>query len=673
MLKHYLKIALRNLWKYKTQSIISIIGLAVGFTCFALATLWIRYEMTFDSFHKNAKQMYVVYLPAPLNPIGYDRNTLYPLANYLKETFPEIADAIPLQPAYRGSKITVGGAEYSALTIQADSSFFRMFDVKILEGSKDFLIPSSRNIAITREKARQLFGNEHPVGKKIKLGEEFTICAVVSGMPKRSNYAFDFIMSFGSWEVSKQDWNIISAENTIIELRPGTDVKAFEKKLYNHEIKKDGIVIKKMTIKSITKLRYTDPNIERDVKFQHIVIFAISGILVILCSLFNYLTLFVSRFRIRQKELALRMVCGASEGSLFAMLSVEFMLTLSFAVLLGCMLTQWLYKPFLALSDIQMSLSAIYRELLMYIAGIILISFLAFWLILFIFRSKSLNASIRQSNKNLSRKISVIAQLVISIVFAFCTIVILKQMYFLHHTDELGFSFKNRGSITTLSGNSDVLANQLKQISEITETVDAAYMEALLPSNVQASLIDVSWDDKPAGAENINLEVMQVSPEYTSFYNFRLVAGEMLTDADPDSFVLINESAVKSFGWHDPVGKHFGGRTVKGVIKNIYNFAPTIPAKPAFYFRPPPKSENPDGFIVYYGSDVLFKYKEGMWKSCKEKIEQMKDKYSFAGVCNAEEEYNHFLKSENTLIKLLSLVSAICVLICVFGLQPILK
>ena len=60
MITHYLKIALRNMRKYKSQTLISVIGLAVGFTCFTLATLWIRYEMSFDSFHKNAEQIYVV-------------------------------------------------------------------------------------------------------------------------------------------------------------------------------------------------------------------------------------------------------------------------------------------------------------------------------------------------------------------------------------------------------------------------------------------------------------------------------------------------------------------------------------------------------------------------------------------------------------------------------------
>ena len=60
MLHHHLKLALRNLRKYKTQNIISIIGLAIGFTCFAFSALWIRYEMSYDNFHSNADRIYRV-------------------------------------------------------------------------------------------------------------------------------------------------------------------------------------------------------------------------------------------------------------------------------------------------------------------------------------------------------------------------------------------------------------------------------------------------------------------------------------------------------------------------------------------------------------------------------------------------------------------------------------
>jgi len=278
------------------------------------------------------------------------------------------------------------------------------------------------------------------------------------------------------------------------------------------------------------------------------------------------------------------------------------------------------------------------------------------------------------------RKASVVVQLAISIGFAFSTIIILKQMYFLYHSGELGFSFKNRGSITVYGENNETVADRLKQIPEIVEAVDVKNMGPLLPQYSRSNKEFDVWDEQPVNATLISLESVTVSPEYADFYDFRLVTGQMLTEADPETMVLLNEEAVKAFGWYEPVGKHFGGQyIVKGVIKNIYNFAPTIAIKPAFYLKPlstDPQilrggwvdlaSDNPSP-IFYYGRNILFEYHEGLWTSCKEKLELMKGDYNTFTITNAEEEYDNYLKSENNLIKLLSFVSAVCILICVFG------
>ena len=245
--------------------------------------------------------------------------------------------------------------------------------------------------------------------------------------------------------------------------------------------------------------------------------------------------------------------------------------------------------------------------------------------------------------------------------------VILKQMYFLHHTGELGFSLKNRGSVIFFGANSDVFANHLKQMPEITDVVDVKGFMNLVPLNVSASRDIRSWDSKQADApDNIGFERMIVPPEFVDFYELRLAAGEMLSDSDPDTLVLINESAAKAFGWHDPIGKQFDNSrfTVKGVIKNIYNYAPTTAATPIFYTKPSPERQS------LSVATVLFKYQTGQWKVCKEKIDRLIEK-EFPGtrctIYNTEEEYNKFLKSENALMRSLSFLSSICILICVFG------
>ena len=93
MIKHYLKVAFRNLLKYKTQSLISILGMAFGFACFALASLWIRHEMTYDTFHDGADRIYRIRKEEKGSANGLGSVTPYPLAAYLKETFPEVESA----------------------------------------------------------------------------------------------------------------------------------------------------------------------------------------------------------------------------------------------------------------------------------------------------------------------------------------------------------------------------------------------------------------------------------------------------------------------------------------------------------------------------------------------------------------------------------------------------
>jgi hypothetical protein len=315
MIKHYLKVAFRNMWKYKKQTLVSVVGLAVGFVCFAMATLWIRYEMTYDSFHKNADRMYCINREDDYNGMMITSFiTPYPMGKYLKSTFPEIVNATTVR--LENLDFTYQEINHQAAILQIDSLFCSMFDIKIIEGSMaDCTTLQSKKIAITREKALQLFGNESPVGKKIVKHNyrlfEYEICAVVTGLSEHSNYTFDFLGAFDFWTSIPDGWNMTIGQ-TLVELAAGIDEEAFKKKLYEHKIQGGGSSVKNMTLAPITSVRYEDPLVKREVQFKHIIIFALAGSLLILCTLFNYLTLFVSRFRMRQRELALRMVYGAS-------------------------------------------------------------------------------------------------------------------------------------------------------------------------------------------------------------------------------------------------------------------------------------------------------------------------------------------------------------------------
>jgi cell division protein FtsX len=325
------------------------------------------------------------------------------------------------------------------------------------------------------------------------------------------------------------------------------------------------------------------------------------------------------------------------------------------------------------------------------------ISLLTFIATIIVFRRRSLDASIRNFNRRLFRKMSIAVQLIISIGFMFCTMVILKQMYHLHGAD-LGFASKNRGSVVLSDISTDkidVLENKIRQIPDITETIKE--IKPVLPVSIDGSVMIDSWEDKPVDAQNVSIGWVHISEQYQKYYELKLVEGEFLSDNDAPNLVLINESAMKAFGWHTAVGKMFGNnpirktdeteeekkkektavekmfdnnKRIKGVVKNIYNAAPTVSVNPMLYSRQT-FYENMGWQKQTYGISVLFKFREGTWKSCRAKIEEIvKTEYPAginAKITSTEEEYDKFLKSENALLRILTLVSLVCVIVCVFG------
>ena len=167
MIQHYFKIAFRNILKYKAQSIISILGLAVGFTCFALATLWIHYEMTYDDFHEGADRIYFVgrkNLVENENTIFASSRLPYAVHKQLKLDFPEIESSC----VWDYGRMQIDSIQAPDVSLaRIDSSFIKMFNVKIQEGSSvDFLYFPDK-VAITEEAAIKLYGHTSVIGKKV--------------------------------------------------------------------------------------------------------------------------------------------------------------------------------------------------------------------------------------------------------------------------------------------------------------------------------------------------------------------------------------------------------------------------------------------------------------------------------------------------------------------------
>ena len=145
MITHYIKVATRNLLKYKVQSIISILGLAVGFVCFALSLYWIHYETTYDNFRQDVDRIYMVrtndeYAEGQISP-----RVPYSLATYLTEHFPEIEIAAPFHIS-SSERISVNGIYQDVAFSSADSAWMQLMDIRIIKGSRNFMLHCPKNL-----------------------------------------------------------------------------------------------------------------------------------------------------------------------------------------------------------------------------------------------------------------------------------------------------------------------------------------------------------------------------------------------------------------------------------------------------------------------------------------------------------------------------------------------
>lgn len=678
MITHYLKIAFRNLLKYKTQTVISLFGLAIGFVCFTLSVLWIHYEMTYDDFHEGADQIYCIRQNVDNFTNRFPSVNPYPLADYLKETFAEIDGACSIQ--YYPQDYKMNGQSIKLNELSLDSAAFSVFHIEVLEGNKDFLLSGQpKQIAMTRRCARQLFGMENPIGKEIyspyNPKQPITVCAIISEWPEHSNLAYDIVT-----RTNKIDIWYAAGWQTFVRLRKHVDKEAFSKKLYKHIIEKERNTITHLNLTSIKALRYNHPYIESSVQLKHILLFSIASALVVLCSLLNYMTLFINHIRMRGKELALRIVNGSSAKGLFFLLMSEFLLLLFFAMLVGMLFIEIILPEFKELAAIKSDRITIYLEATSYcLITVVFATLLAVFPILY-YRKKTLQAvliSRKGSNgKNLFRKASVVFQLIVSIGFIFCASLMMKQLFYLTHTD-MGMKRENIASLKLYPAPDVImLGDKIAQIPEIEQVLPGH--SPLIPFRGSFFMNIESWEDKQINAEPVTLQVCQEDTTYANFYGLTILDGDMITPSSPLTDIVLNEAAAKAFGWKNAIGKHLTLKDndttairVIGIMKNYYAESPTVPVKPIGYIRKYSVSGVTLGGLK---EDILFRYKKGTWNVCKQKISQLAQaEYPDAIITliDTEEEYAKFLTSEKALLKLLSSLSLVCIFISIFAIYSL--
>ena len=683
MITHYLTVAIRNLLKYKSQSIVSILGLAIGFVCFALSAFWIEYESTYDAHRKDSGRIYVVQVNDAYETGRIRSHIPYSFGEYLKEHYPEVEESY----IGRTTSSNISGKDWSqeAYFASADSAWIDFLGIRILKGNRNFTIPYSREIAITERKAKEWFGNNNPIGKNIKEnGDTKTICAIISADNAHTNFPVDIV----GYEGASKDWHNCYY-HVLIKLQPGTDAQEMEAKI-NANLPKEMKVDKRNRptginhayLLPLSDLRH-DRNFRRDngIAYDYILYFSITGLLVILCAMVNYLSLFINRMRIRQREMGLRMVHGASYHSLVTLLTTEFLMMLVCAIFIGFILIEIFFPPFKALTETDASRLIVYKESFLFIALVSLIMVSAIIGLLYLLLHRSLHRALHPDASRRAglwlRKGSIVVQLFISLTFIGCTLLMNRQLEYLRHR-EMGMNIDNMGVFSIYGQYLDREAWQKKieSLPMVTEALAPNY-HAIVSQGSFASDKWNNWEGIDTPLENfIPVHIFLGDETLFRFYGITLLAGEHLNESSGLDQIIINESLARQMGWtpEAAIGKHViknnkASFTITGVVKDCHYVAPTqaVPAM-AFIARDPSEwAERNNG--------VLFKYQPGTWEKCRNELLKYFQEEGMVETTltlkSEEETYNIYLQSENMLMRLLGFASVVCMLTAIFGIYSL--
>ena len=606
MLKNYFKTAWRNLMKNKTFSFINIVGLATGMAACIIILLFVFYEKSFDNFHtKNIYRLNEVQKFEGMVASQKVGLSMFPMGPTLQKEFPEIKNFTRIhwndkvQMTYGDKRI------YLPNVFFVDSTFFQLFDFKLLNGNKTTVLQKPNSMVLTEASAEKLFGKTDPIGKTVThYGGDttsFVVTGIMQNVPQNSQLQFDGLFSFNTIydkhpEMMKQwggNWL-----DTYFELAPGTNTALLEKKfpayLKKYLTRNDNWKNYELFLLPLRDVHASASDIGLDYlnyqKFDknYTNIFFAIALTVLLIACINFMNLATARSAERAKEVGIRKSIGAYRWQLgFQFISESIIISL-LALVLAVILVK-LFLPWVnALShrNLQFALFSNPVVLIMLLLGAGLIGLLsglypAAYLSAFQ-PVKVLKGSAQTGkNKSLLRNVLVVTQFSTAIFLMIATVFLVRQLNFMQGRDP-GFI---RDQVVTIPFDDityrnyealkqDLLSNTL--VSGVTAAQDQ------LGSHLDQSGIQFKGDGPERGLTSTRLIV---DPDYLNLYKISLVLGRNFStekSANGKEYI-INEALAKELLKDNPkadmsslLDKHFGfdsaGKLTGKIIGIARNF-----------------------------------------------------------------------------------------------------
>ncbi len=680
MTANYLKVGLRSIRRYRSFSLINIIGLAVALSSCILILLWVSDEMSYDRFHVQADSIYRIESDQILPGRRiHTPSTPPPLATVLADEIPEVIRATHCT-RFGGMHIRYGEHVYFEDRIHAvDPSFFEMFSFPLIQGSKEGVFEDPFGIVLTQSTADKLFGKENPLGKTVTVENqwEMTVTGVVQNPPRNSTIQFTGLVryEFTRDQLERMPDGWVNAISSFVQIRPDADPKTVGPKISELVLRHNDKVKCEYTLQPLKRLRLHSsfgPNPGMGL-IRYMYIFSSVAIFVLIIASINFVNLSTARSFTRAKEIGIRKVVGAQRTDVIRQFFSESIVLTFLSTVLALLIVVLMLPVFNNLSWKQLNIGYLFQgKIILMILSMSLatgiLSGVYPAVALSLFRPVQILSGVskNRSGRFAFRKGLVVLQFVISIFLIIGTRVIYRQVTYMQETD-LGFNTKEVIAIR-MTGETPLSYAVLKQ--ELLKHQDILKVS----SSGRRPLVNtdhghnINWDGKDP-SQQVSVVFHTIDFDYLELMEHEIVDGRGYSpdfSTDSSGVFVINESLARLIDEDSAVGKSFQIFWMKGhvigVVKDFHHTPLMHSIEPLVMLMAP----NP-----YWKSNLLLKvnperipetikFIESTWK---EIVPAFPFEYSFLS-----EEQGRLYRIERRLGNLLNYFTILAVFIACLGL-----
>jgi len=604
MLRNYFKIALRNLQRRKAYTLINVLGLSLGFASAILIFSFVKYHLSFDTFHSKKDRIYrivtedhmekVFYYPGTPPPVGKAFRNDYTFAEKVSRVFVMYGPQISLPFSSGNQKFQEGqGVAF------AEPGFFDILDFPLLKGDKEKVLTEPNTALVTERIAKKYFGDADPIGKIIRLGNktDFRITGILANLPENTDrrqeiyLPFSNLKDYNPWAAGDDGWGGVASDfQCFVLLKPGVSAAAvnqvfpaFSRKYYDGDYEQEW----QFKLQPLADIHF-NPAFDGKMSGKNIWALSLIGVFLIITAAVNFINLATAQALNRAKEVGIRKALGSVRGQLFWQFIAETAVINLVAMLLGFVLIRLTLPLLGVLFDVPISLrffQGIYLFLPLLLVLVIFLSGAYPGLVIAGFQPvRALKGALTQQHVGgfSLRRGLVVTQFVISQLLIIGTLVVVYQMRYVSRAN-IGFQKDAVVMIPVPTAEKAKVSTLRSELSSLSGVEKLSFCNQ--PPIGAGGGREMVYDHR-SRRENYDVVLKLGDEQYLSTFGLQLLAGRNLYPSDTNREYLVNETLVKKLGVTNDavIGKNAMindvNGTIVGVIKDFHNESFHSPIRP---------------------------------------------------------------------------------------------